>query len=228
MKELRLALRQTVPVLCGYIFLGIAFGILLNQAGFNWGWAFFISLFVYAGSLQFVLVGFLSGGASLLSAAFTALSVNSRHIFYGISFIDKFREMGKLRPYMIFSLTDETYSLLCGTKVPEGLDWKRVFFFMALIDHIYWITGSVIGALAGEIIPFDTTGIDFAMTALFTVILTEQWLSSEDHLPAWIGIAGGILCLVLLGPDRFLLPSLILSAAAILFSRQFEKKGGVA
>lgn len=224
MKEFRLAFRQTIPVLCGYVFLGIAFGILLQQAGFNFIWAFFISLFVYAGSLQFLLVSFLTGSLSLLSVALTCFSVNSRHIFYGISFIEKFKEMGKARLYMIFSLTDETYSLLCGTKVPEDLDANKVFLLMSVMDHCYWITGSVIGALAGEIIPFDTTGIDFAMTALFVVIFTEQWLSANSHIPALIGLICGSICLMILGPARFLLPALIFSSAFLMLWKPFSKK----
>lgn len=224
MKSLRFALRQTVPVLCGYLFLGIAFGILLQQAGFHFIWAFCISLFVYAGSLQFVLVSFLGGGLSLLSVALTCLSVNCRHMFYGISFIEKFREMGPLRPYMIFSLTDETYSLLCGTKVPEDCDEHRVLFLMSLLDQCYWIAGSVIGALAGEILPFDATGIDFAMTALFVVIFVEQWLSAKNHMPALIGFLCGSLCLSLLGPDRFLLPSLIFAVAFLILWKQTARK----
>lgn len=216
MKSVRFAFRQTIPVMFGYLFLGTAYGILLQQAGYNFIWAFFTSLFVFAGSMQFVLVGFLSGGISFLSAALTTLSVNSRHIFYGISFIEKFREMGKARPYMIFSLSDETYSLLCGTKVPADCDEKKVMFCMAAMDQSYWIVGSVCGALLGEVIPFDTTGIDFAMTALFVVIFVEQWLSAKSHIPAFIGLLCGSVSLALLGPDRFLLPALIFTVALLM------------
>lgn len=216
MRSVRFAFRQTIPVLFGYLFLGTAYGILLQQAGYNFIWAFFTSLFIFAGSMQFVLVGFLSGGISFLSAALTTLSVNSRHIFYGISFIEKFREMGKARPYMIFSLSDETYSLLCGTKVPADCDEKKVMFCMAAMDQSYWIVGSVCGALLGEVIPFDTTGIDFAMTALFVVIFVEQWLSAKSHIPAFIGLLCGSVSLALLGSDRFLLPALIFTVALLM------------
>ena len=148
MAEFRFSLRQTVPVLCGYLFLGIAFGLLLQQAGYSWPWALLISCVVYAGSLQFVLVGMLGGGfASLLSVALTTLSVNSRHLFYGLSFLDTFRRMGRARPYMIFSLTDETYSLLCGVKIPDDLRADKVRLWMSALDHGSWIAGSVIGAV---------------------------------------------------------------------------------
>lgn len=220
MKSLKFAFKQTIPVMFGYLFLGTAYGILLQQAGFHAIWAFFTSLFIYAGSMQFVLVGFLSGGISFLSAAVTTLSVNGRQIFYGISFLEKFKEMGKARPYMIFSLTDETYSLLCGVKVPEDCDENRVFFLMSLLDQCYWITGSVFGALLGGILSFDTSGIDFAMTALFVVIFVEQWLSVRNHLPALLGLLCGGVSLAVLGPANFLLPALILTTALLIIWKQ--------
>lgn len=219
-KDLKYAFIQTVPVLCGYLFLGFAFGLLLQQAGFHALWAFFISCVVYAGSMQFVLVGLLSGGASLLSVALLTLSINCRHIFYGLSFIEKFKAMKKAYPYMVFSLTDETYSLLCSVQVPNSLSEKRVFFFIAFLDQLYWIAGSVLGAGAGEILPFNTEGIDFAMTALFVVIFVEQWLSFRNHIPACVGLFCGVLSLVLLGPDAFLLPALLVSVLLLTLLRK--------
>ena len=220
MAEFRFSLRQTVPVLCGYLFLGIAFGLLLQQAGYAWPWALLISGIVYAGSMQFVLVGMLGGGfASLLSVALTTLSVNSRHLFYGLSFLDTFRQMGKARTYMIFSLTDETYSLLCGVAIPPQLDARRVRLWMSALDHSYWVAGSVAGAALGSVIPFDLTGIDFAMTALFVVIFVDQWRTAQSHLPAGIGLAFGLIWLVVLGPDRFLLPALVCTVLALMVCR---------
>ncbi len=210
MKEFRFAFKQTIPVLCGYIFLGIAFGLLLQQAGYNFIWAFLISTFVYAGSMQFVLISFLGSGIGLLSVVLMTLSVNSRHMFYGISFIDKFKNMGKRYPYMVYSLSDETYSLLCGTNVPENMNENNVLFLISLLDQIYWVAGSVIGAALGSIIPFDITGIDFAMTALFVVIFVEQWLSGKSHFPAVFGFISGLICLIVFGPNKFILPSLII------------------
>lgn len=219
-REIRFAFTQTIPVLLGYIFLGMAFGLLLQDAGYSFWWAFFCSLFIYAGSMQFVLVTLLTGGVSLIYAAVMTLFINGRHIFYGLSFIEKFRKMGKAYPYMVFSLTDETYSVLCSLKVPEKMDEKRVSFFIALLDHSYWIIGSVLGAVIGELITFDTTGIDFSMTALFVVIVLNQWMESREHRPAIIGAVIGMLCLWLFGADKFLLPALTITALALLGGRK--------
>jgi 4-azaleucine resistance transporter AzlC len=218
-KILRTALFHTLPVLFGYIFLGIAFGLLLQKAGYNYIWAFFISLTVYAGSMQFVLVDFFSSGLSLGVMAIMTLIINSRHIFYGLSFIDKFKKMGKLYPYMIFSLTDETYSLLCSIKPSDEIDQNKLFFAIAALNQIYWIIGSVIGALVGELITFDTTGIDFAMTALFVVIFIEQWKGSNNHIPALTGLFSSIICLILFGAGNFILPSLIITVIFLLLIR---------
>lgn len=144
--EYLFAFTQTIPILLGYIFLGIAFGLMLQDAGYNFIWAFFMSIFVYAGSMQFMLVTLLAGAQSLMNTFVMTLFINGRHLFYGLSFIEKFREMGKAFPYMAFSLTDETYSVLCSLKVPEGLNEKKISFLISLFDHIYWITGSVLGA----------------------------------------------------------------------------------
>lgn len=215
-KEIRFAFSQTIPVLLGYLFLGIAYGLMLQNAGYGWVWAFMTSLFIYAGSMEFVLVTLLSGGASLMYSAVMTLFINGRHIFYGLSFIEKFRNMGRTYPYMVFSLTDETYSVLCGLKVPEGMQEGRVSFLIALFDHFYWILGSVLGAILGELLTFDTTGIDFSMTALFVVIVLNQWMDSKNHKPAVTGAAVGGICLVLLGADHFLLPALTITAAILI------------
>ncbi len=213
------AFRQSVPVMLGYIFLGIAFGLLLQNAGYDFVWAFCASLFIYAGSMQFVLVNLLTAGAGLLYTAVMTLFINGRHIFYGLSFVEKYKKMGKAYPYMVFSLTDETYSVLCGTKVPDGMEEKKVFFWISLLDQSYWVLGSVIGALAGSYITFDSTGIDFSMTALFVVIVVEQWQEQSSHFPAVIGAVSGILWLLLLGPDEFILPTLCTCVLILILAR---------
>lgn len=220
-EAVRYAFLQTIPVLCGYLFLGMAFGILLENAGYGVSWALLISLVVYAGSMQFVMVTFLTGGTNLLTVALMTLSINSRHMFYGLSFVEAFKKMGKKGLYMIFSLTDETYSVLCGTKVQKGMNEEDVQFYMAILNHSYWIVGSIIGAFIGNKIPFDTTGIDFAMTALFVVIFIEQWLGSKSHLPAVIGISCAVISLLLFGKDRFMLPALI---GAVISLMMVEKR----
>ena len=216
MQEFRFAFTQTIPVMLGYLFLGFAFGLMLQDAGYNFWWAFLCSLFVYAGSMQFVLVTLLTGGVSLIYAAVMTLFINGRHIFYGLSFIEKFRKMGKTYPYIVFSLTDETYSVLCGLKVPEQMSESRVSFLIALLDQLYWIIGSVLGAVIGQVVTFDSTGIDFSMTALFVVIVLNQWMDSKEHKPALIGGVVGIVCLMLFGADKFLLPALSITALALL------------
>lgn len=215
-KEMLFAVKQTIPVFLGYIFLGIAFGLLLQNAGYGPVWALASSVFIYAGSMQFVMITMLTSGATLLFVAVMTLFINGRHIFYGLSFIETFRKMGKLAPYMIFSLTDETYSVLLSAKIPDEMNEKRTMFMMSLFDHLYWITGSVLGGLIGELITFDTTGIDFSMTALFVVIVVNQWLENKNHIPAIIGLFVSVICLVLLGPDKFLLPALCIIAAILL------------
>ena len=208
------ALPYTLPVFMGYLFLGIAFGVLLTSKGFSVWLALLMSLTIYAGSGQFVAIGLLTGPFSLPTAALMTLMINARHLFYGLSLLDKFRPMGARKPYMIFSLTDETYSLLCAAEPPDGVDRNWFFFFIALLDHCYWIFGGLVGALAGTLLTFDSTGIDFAMTALFIVIFVEQWERAKSHIPAVLGIAVTVLCLVLVGREKF-----ILVAMAGIFTR---------
>lgn len=216
MKELRQAFIKTIPILCGYLFLGIAFGVLLQQAGFNFIWAFFASIFIYAGTGQFLLVSLLSENASLIIVAAMTLFINCRHIFYGISFVERFKKMGKFYPYMIFSLTDETYSLLCLYRDKKGFDSEhKTLFYIALLDHIYWIMGSVIGALMGQYIPIDFTGIDFSMTALFLVIFIDQQKGTNEHIPSLTGLIVATACLILFGSDKFLLPALIVTVTCV-------------
>ena len=223
-QHLSFAAKQTLPVFFGYLFLGSGFGLILNEAGYGWPWALLTSVLIYAGSMQYVLVGILGTHMGLLSVALLTLSINSRHIFYGISFIDKFKSMGKKYFYMIFSLTDETYSLLCGTKAPDELDEKWIAFLMASMNHIWWIAGSLLGSIAGSLLTFDTTGVDFAMTALFTVIFVEQWMGAKSHKPAVIGIVSGILCLVFFGSDNFILPSLVIAVTILCLIRPALEK----
>ena len=222
-KEWKFAFEKTIPVLAGYLSIGIAFGLLMQNMGYNVFWALLISLILYAGSMQFVLLQFFTGGASLITVAIMTLLVNSRHLFYGLSFIDTFRSMGKKYLYMVHSLTDETYSLLCSMARPADFtdrEWKAATFFTAFFDQCYWIAGSVLGALMGELITFDTTGIDFAMTALFVVICEDQWKAAKTHIPAVTGFICGALFLVLIRSSNFILPALAAAVAMLLFLRR--------
>lgn len=217
------ALKASIPVMMGYIVLGIAFGMLLESKGYGVIYALTMSVFIYAGSMQFVVINLLTSGASLLSAAIMTLFVNARHMVYGLSMIKKFKDMGSLKPYMIFSLTDETYSLLVGSKVPDGCEEKYYLFFISFFDQCYWIIGSLIGSIVGSLLSINTTGLDFAMTALFIVIVLEQFLTSEKHMYTYIGFVVSIVCLVIFGSESFIIPSMIGIIIGLLF---MYKKGG--
>lgn len=200
---------KSIPVMAGYVVLGIGFGILLRSAGYGAWWALAMSLAVYAGAMQYVGVGLLAAGASVVATALTTFMVNARHIFYGISMIDRYKNAGKYKPYPIFSLTDETYSLMCDGKVPAGCDGNRYRFFDSMFNQSYWVAGSVMGNVIGAALPFSTEGIEFSMTALFVASFTEQWMTSRNHIPAVTGIVCSLLCLLLFGADNFLIPSML-------------------
>jgi 4-azaleucine resistance transporter AzlC len=218
-KTFSYAFQKSLPVLFGYLFLGAAFGVMLQNAGYNSIWAFFISLTVFAGSGQFLLVSLLSTGASLPVTAAMTLLINSRHIFYGLSFLERFKKTGKKYPYMIFSLTDETYSVLCSVKETQGVNEGTAMFLIAFLNHLYWIAGGILGALLGEFLPVNFTGIDFSMTALFVVLFIEQWLEFKTHLPAITGFVVSLVFLIILGPDQFILPSLLVTVTILLACR---------
>ena len=208
-KALRPAFTATIPVLCGYLFIGFAFGVMLRDIGFTTPWAFLCSLTIYAGSGQYLLVSLLAAKASLVTVAVMTLLLNCRHIFYGLSFLETFHSMGARKWYMIFSLTDETYSLVATTPVPDGVDKGWFYLFISMLDHVYWIIGCTFGALFGSLVNFNTKGVDFVMTALFIVIFTDQWLNSKNHIPAITGVICSVICLLLFGPDRFIIPAML-------------------
>ncbi len=209
------AFPHTLPVLAGYIFLGSAYGMLMNSKGFPLFWIVISSVFIYAGSLQFLSVSLLSAGFDPIGTLLVTIMVNARHIFYGISMLGKFKGTDKFKPYLIFSLTDETFSLLCSVKAPQGVDKGPFLFYISLLNHCYWICGSVLGGLLGAFFTFNTKGLDFVLTALFVVILIDQWQANSNHLPAIIGISVAIFCRLIFGPDNFLLPALIFTILTV-------------
>lgn len=213
---LRFALAKTLPIALSYFFISTAYGIILGQAGYSFVWALFSSAFVYTGAFQFVLATFLTGGASLLTVGLTALFMNSRHIFYGLSFIKPFKKTGKLYPYMIHTLTDETYSLYCSLDYPKEVDETRAMVYIAVLAHAYWIVGSVFGAVVGNVLPLTLEGVDFCLTALFVTIVIDQWKAAKSHVSVFVGFGCGILCLLLLGASSFILPALILTSAILI------------
>ena len=208
-KTMKYALKQSLPVMAGYLVLGMGFGILLKTKGYGVAWAFFMSLFIYAGSMQYVTINLLAGGATILSAALMTLMVNARHLFYGISMIERYRNTEPYKPYLIFGLTDETYSLVCSGTVQEGVDEKKYFFLLTLLNQSYWIIGSVVGSLLGSLITFNTAGIEFSMTALFLVVFVDQWKSVKDHIGAVVGVGVSVACLLIFGAENFLIPTMI-------------------
>lgn len=214
------AFPYTVPVLTGYLFIGIAFGVMYAEKGYSAWWAVLMSVLVYAGSGQYLAVQFFTPGISFFQVIFMTLMVNIRHIFYGLSLLEKFNKMGKKRWYMIFGLTDETYSLLCTTKVPEGVDEEKFLFAIALLDQCYWIIGSWIGGVLKSVLPFNAEGIEFAMTALFVVIFVEQWMEKKNRIPAVIGVISALLCLQVFGSGNFVLPTMILSIFVLFTARK--------
>lgn len=203
------AFKQSLPVMAGYLVLGMGFGILLKAKGYGVAWAFFMSLFIYAGSMQYVTINLLAGGATILSAALMTLMVNARHLFYGISMIERYRNTAPYKPYLIFGLTDETYSLVCSGNVPEGVDEKKYFFMLTFLNQCYWVIGSIVGSLLGSLITFNTAGIEFSMTALFLVVFVDQWKSVKNHTSAVVGVGTSAACLIIFGAERFLIPTMI-------------------
>ena len=210
-KLLKTAFLATLPVMAGYVVLGIGFGMVLKSRGYGIGWSFAMSAFIYAGSMQFVLIDLICGGAGLLTAAITTLLVNARHLFYSISMIDAYKGAGARKPYMIFALTDETYSLVCAG-APDGLNKHAYFFAVSVFDQIWWVSGCVLGSILGSALRINTEGIDFALTALFLTVFVEQWLTTKNHIPAIIGVAASVISLLIFGADSFLIPAM----AAIL------------
>lgn len=214
------AFLDTLPVMAGYVFLGFGFGILMQQSGFGALWAVAMSLFIYAGSMQYVAVSLLTSGASLLTAALTAFVVNARHLFYGISMIDAYKDSGKKKPYLIFVLTDETYSLVSQTQHRE----TGYCFWVTLLDHCYWVLGTLLGGLVGTVLRINYEGVEFALTALFVTIFVEQWLSTKKHGPAIVGVAATTLSLLIFGKDVFLIPSMAAIAACLMIMRRTGKE----
>lgn len=220
-EALRYAFPKTLPVMAGYLVLGAAYGILLNVNGYGIWWALFISTFVYAGSLQYLGITFFTAVVNPWYALVMSLMLNARHLFYGLSMLDRYKDAGKIKPYLIYSLTDETFSVLCNEEVPRDIQKHQVYFYVSILDHLYWVCGTAIGALAGTVLRFDTAGMDFALTALFTVIFVDQWKSGKGHRASLTGFAAALLGILIFGRGIFIIPAMIL----ILMILTLEYKG---
>ena len=220
-KTVSAALSATLPVMAGYLILGFGFGIIMKANGFSTALAAAMSIFIYAGSMQYVAIGLMTGGASLITTALTTLMVNIRHLFYGVSMLEKYQNTGKAKPYLIFALTDETYSLVCGEipNIPQE-EKAKYQLLVSVLNHIYWIAGSVAGAVAGNLLQFNSQGIDFALTALFLTVFTDQWLTAKKHGPSLIGLGASVASLLIFGKDNFLIPAMLIIALMLCLYKE--------
>ena len=216
---LKNAFIKSIPIMCSYLFVSMAYGIMMEEAGFKWYYSLFISMTVYTGAFQFLLITFLNSGASILTIALMAFLMNSRQVFYSLTFVDEFREMGKKMLYMIHTMTDETYAVNL-TLDSKGKEKEDTMFLIALLSRCYWMIGAVTGGILGQVIPFDLKGIDFCMTALFIIIFIDQWEKADNHLPALAGLAVALICLITIGERNFILSSLLIISGMLLVVRK--------
>ncbi len=223
-QTVKAAFIKSLPVMAGYTVLGFGFGILAQQRGYGVLWAIGMSLTIFSGTMQYVGVELLASGISLFTAFLTTLMVNARYLFYGVTMLEHYKDTGKKKPYLIFGLTDETYAIVCSGKAPEGADYKNFCFLLTLFHHSYWIIGGVLGVLAGQFIPLEFKGVEFVMTALFITVFLDQWKDATDHRPALIGVGCSLICLLILGAEKFLIPALILITVCLLILRKLPQK----
>ena len=223
-KALKSAFPLTLPVMAGYIVLGFGFGLLLQSRGYSFLWAILMSVTIYGGSLQFAAVDFLTAGAGFIATGIVTLMIQARHIFYSISMLTRYRNTGKIKPFLIYGLTDETFSLVCNDSVPDGVNKTAFYFFITLLNHLYWVFGSAMGGLFGQAVTVNTTGVDFAMTALFTVILTDNLIKPDSRIPALTGVVISVICLLIFGKDSFLIPSMAAVSVALMLLRPVLNK----
>lgn len=217
---LRAAFPATVPVMTGFLVLGFAYGILMQTKGYGVVWATAMSALVLGGSIQYVAVTLLTTAFDPLQAFLLSLMVNARHLFYGLSLLDKYRGLGRVRPFLIFSLCDETFSMVSTLDVPEGVERKDFYFWISLLNYGYWVGATALGAVAGSHIPFDTTGLDFALTALFVVLFLEQWKKRENRFPGAVGIGAAVVSAAVFGPDNLVIPAMVIMTAILLGGRK--------
>ena len=228
LRSLKAAFPHTVPIMAGFLFLGMTYGILMKVSGFPVWLSVLISAVVFAGSMQFVAVDILLGAFNPLQALLMTLMINARHIFYGIAMLSKYKGTGIFKPYLIFGMCDESFSINCSVDIPKDVDRNWFMFFVTLLDQTYWVAGTAIGAIFGSFVTFNTKGLDFVMTAMFAVIFLEQIISEKDHTLSLTGLGASILCLVIFGPDSFIIPAMILIFALLALLRgHLTGKGAV-
>ena len=219
-RAFRAAFPSTIPVLTGFLSLGFAYGVLMKTKGYGVQWSVLMSALAFCGSMQFVAITLLTAVFDPLQAFLLSLMVNARHLFYGLSMLDKYKGAGKLRAFLIFSLCDETFSIVSCTEPPAGVEKRWFYFAVSFLDYIYWIAGTLVGGLFGGLVQFDTTGLDFVLTALFVVLFLEQWRKPENRVSAVIGLAATALSLVVFGQDNFVIPAMLLVLLALTVRRR--------
>ncbi len=216
----RAALAVSIPVLAGYVFLGAAYGVLMRNLGYGVFWTVLMSVIVFGGTIQFVATSLLALGFQPLNAFVISAVINARHLFYGFAMLQKYAGTGWKKPFLVFWLTDETFSLLCFGEPPKGVDKGWYWFFVSALNYVYWMVGGLLGNAASGLFSFDARGIEFVMTSLFAVIVIDQWKATDNHYPALAGLAASIVCLACFGPDYFIIPAMILIVAALLIRRR--------
>lgn len=217
---LRAAFPATIPVMTGFLCLGIAYGVLMQSKGYGPLWSVLMSAIAFGGSMQFVAITLLTAAFDPIQAFLLSIMVNARHMFYGLSLLDKYKGLGKVRPFLIYVLCDETFSLVSTLEPPEGVGRKDFYFWISLLDYLYWITGTALGGLAGNLITFDTTGLDFALTALFVVLFLEQWKRAENRPAGIIGILCAAVSLAVFQADNMVIPAMVLVLMVLLGARR--------
>ncbi len=223
---LRAAVPYTIPIFAGFWFLGITYGVYMRVSGFSCWYPILMSMTIFAGSMEFVAASLLLGSFHPLQALAMTLMINARHLFYGIAMLSRYRGMGWKKFFLVFGLCDETFSINCSIEVPEKVDPGWFYFFVTLLDYLYWVTGAAVGGIFGSLIHFNTEGLSFVMTAMFVVIFLEQWMKDRRHAPALLGLGLSLVCRLLFGADHFLLPSMLAILAALTLARRPLEKGG--
>lgn len=225
-RAFRCAFPHTIPIFAGFWFLGLTYGIYMNVSGFCFWYPMLMSLTIFAGSMEFVAVNLLLGAFNPLQALAMALMINARHLFYGLSMLDKYRGTGWKKPYLIFGMCDESFSINYTAEIPEDVDRGWFMFFVTLLNHVYWFSGATLGGVFGSFIHFNTEGLDFVMTAMFVVIFMEQWLKKKRHTSALLGVGLSLLCLLVFGPGNFIIPAMLAILAALTGLRGRLEEGG--
>ena len=225
-RALKAAFPHTIPIFAGFWFLGLTYGIYMNVSGFSFWYPCLMSLTIFAGSMEFVTVNLLLGAFNPLQALAMTLMINARHLFYGISMLDKYKGTGWKKFYLIFGMCDESFSINFTAQIPEDVDKGWFMFFVTLLNHFYWFFGATLGGLFGSLIAFDTEGLDFVMTAMFVVIFMEQWMKDKNHTSGLLGIGLSLVCLLIFGADGFMIPAMAAILGALTLLRKPIEKGG--